>query len=305
MEFEKFYEIFKKYGFLKSTFRLKNSKKFQNVWFGVMSNPYKNSELTYWFNCNEDNLKYEFPSVDEFVNAKIFDEKSLKDIWENIEIISLDGKSPYDYIAPHFEQSVIFNCKHKEFSTYEQLKSDWESWQKFLFFPIVALLLSLAYFICSLTIITYDKTKHIIASLIILGLLITFISICFTIADIQRAKKVKQIYSFGKNFVKSDFYKSFVEYYNNIINNVDLQDDFNEDGLFSFGLFESCYAVKIKDAYIVFSENPSTNLEMVFLNNYAKVWNKQNNDIKTYFYCDYKNVEHLLNEIKNELYEAI
>ena len=62
MEFERFYEIFEKYGFSESTFRLKNSKKFQNVWFGVTQNPHKDNELLYWYGTDK-NLSHAFLSA--------------------------------------------------------------------------------------------------------------------------------------------------------------------------------------------------------------------------------------------------
>lgn len=301
MKFQKFYEIFEKYGFSESVLRVKNSKKFQYVWFGVTQNPHKDNELLYWFESEEDNLSCDFSSLDDFVNAKIFDGNSLKEIWDNIEIIALDCISPEEYTIPTFEKSIVFNCKHKELSTYEELKADRKAWLKFLSVPIICLVLSLAYFVCSLTVITFDKTKNIIVSSILMGILIIFIFVCFTIADIQRAKRIKNVYSFDKSITKSTFYKNFEKYCNDSFNEAYRYESFNEEGLSPFGPFESCGFLKIKDTYIIFAESPSENLEMVFLNNYVKVWNKKNNVVKTYLYDDYKDIEHLLNKIKNQI----
>lgn len=301
MGFERFYEIFEKYGFSESTFRLKNSKKFQNVWFGVTQNPHKDNELLYWYGSEEDNLSCDFSSLEDFVNAKVFDGKSLKEIWDNIEITSLDCISPEEYTIPPFEKSIVFKYKHKELSTYEELKADRKAWLKFLSVPTICLVLSLIYFACSLAVITFDKTKNIIVSSILMGILILFIFVCITIADIQRAKKIKNIYSFDKSITKSIFYKSFAKYCNDSFNEAYRYESFNEEGLSPFGPFECCGFIKIKDAYIIFAESSSENLEMVFLNNYVKVWNKQNNVVKTYLYNNYKDVEHLLNEIKNQI----
>lgn len=298
MKFEKFYELFKKYGFSDSMLRVKNNKKYQNVSFGVLPNPKNNNELLYYFDSKDDNLSYDFSSLDDFVNAKIFDGNSLKEIWDNVEIITLDCISPDEYIEPPFEKSIVFTAKHKELSVYEELKSDREDWQKFLLIPLIGLIMASIYFVCSLTVITFDKTNNIILSSILLGFFIIFILVCFTIADIQRAKKIKHIYSFDKNIKKSDFYNDIVKYCNAIIKEMK---EINEEALSPFGIFESCYIIKVKDAYIVFVESPSENLEMVFLNNYVKVWNKRNNDIRTYLYNNYKNIEQLLKQIKNQI----
>lgn len=192
MKFEKFYEIFEKYGFAESVLRVKNSKKFQYVWFGASQNPHKDNELLYQFGSKEDNISCSFSSLDDFVNAKIFDGKSLKEIWDNVEIIALDCVSPEEYITPTFEASIVFNCKHKELSTYEELKVEKKAWLKFLSIPLVCLVLSLVYFVCSLTVITFDKTKNIIVSSIFMGLLFMFVLVCFIVAIIQRARKTKK-----------------------------------------------------------------------------------------------------------------
>lgn len=101
--------------------------------------------------------------------------------------------------------------------------------------------------------------------------------------------------------MKSTFYKCFAKYCNDSFNEVYRYEKFNEQGLCPFGPFESCGFIKIEDTYIIFAESRFEKLEMVFLNSYVKVWNKQNNVVKTYLYDDYKDVEHLLNEIKNQI----
>ncbi len=300
MEFEKFYEIFEKYGFSDSTLRIKNSKKFQNVWFGVMGDPHDNS-LIYWCSSEEDNFSYDFPSLDAFVNAKIFDGNSLKDIWNNIELTCLDCISPEEYTIPPYEKSIVFNYKHKELATYEQLKLEKKAWVKFLSIPLFCLVLSLAYFVCSLTVIKYNETTNIITSSIFMGSLLIFIFICFIIADNQWWKKVKQIYVIDKSTKKTNFYESFVKFCADSFNESYRNENYDDEGLCSFGPFESCGLLKIKDAYFIFADGSSEKLEMVFLNDYAKVWNKQNNEIKSYLYENYNDVEQLLNEIKTKL----
>lgn len=114
MEFEKFYEIFKKYGFCECSARInKGLNKFQNIWFGVMQNPNKSNELTYWFGSEENNSSCNFSTLDDFVNAQIFDGKSLKEIWDSVELTSLDGLDPNEYTIPPFEKSIVFEYQHK------------------------------------------------------------------------------------------------------------------------------------------------------------------------------------------------
>ena len=80
-------------------FSVKGYPKFQHCWMGKM--PYKNDtqEDSYWFGLFSDGSgAYDYNSFNEFSSAPVFDGKSLKDIWECVEIIEIDGCDPAERI---------------------------------------------------------------------------------------------------------------------------------------------------------------------------------------------------------------
>ena len=294
MPFQEFYDILDKYGVSDSSFTIKGDGKFKNVDFRV---DVYNDELIYCYNTENDN--YIYKSLDEFVDAKIFDGKSLKDVWDKVEINCFDIiYNASDYVKPKFENSIVFNAKHKDLATYEQLKKDRKYWLKFLITPLSIMLLSLVYFVCSLTVITANQPSNTIVSLIFLASSIITILLIFIVSDLQLAKRVK-IYEFKD--IKTDFYKRFETYWKKNFDKETLNEEYNENELIDFGEFEISNGVKIKNAYFLFIENAKENLEIIFMNDYAKMWNKKNDNILKYSYSNYDSVAQLLNDIKTKM----
>ena len=77
MKFKKLYNILKHFGIGEICFAIKNSI-FKEVWIGTTI---KDNEINYWIGINDKNyLGKEFSTVDELVNSKVFNGKSLKEI---------------------------------------------------------------------------------------------------------------------------------------------------------------------------------------------------------------------------------
>lgn len=51
---------------------------------------------------NEGGCDYDFDDINELVEAKVFDNRSLREIWDEIEIICLDGGSETEYDPEEF-----------------------------------------------------------------------------------------------------------------------------------------------------------------------------------------------------------
>ena len=71
-------------------------------WMGKILDK-ETGEDSYWFGLVKDGSQaYDYETFDEFVNAKVFySEKSLKELWHLISIISLDG-SGLEYVIDRF-----------------------------------------------------------------------------------------------------------------------------------------------------------------------------------------------------------
>jgi len=64
---------------------------YQESWLGKMLNQNTNSDL-YWFGLTPDGLQgYNFNSFEEFINAKVFCGKNLKEVWDSISLLLIDA----------------------------------------------------------------------------------------------------------------------------------------------------------------------------------------------------------------------
>ena len=79
-------------------FLVKGHPKYQSCWMGKT---YDEKEL-YWFGLSPDGSEaYEYDNFWEFSYALVFEQKSLKDMWEKIEILSIDGCDPKERITEY------------------------------------------------------------------------------------------------------------------------------------------------------------------------------------------------------------
>lgn len=52
----------------------------------------KHSTVAYWFGLTPDGLNaYDFSSIEQFMEAKVFDGNSIEEIWDSISLYSIDG----------------------------------------------------------------------------------------------------------------------------------------------------------------------------------------------------------------------
>ena len=56
---------------------------------------FRSGEEVYWFGLAPDGSKgYDFDNLSDFLNAPVFDGKSLKQVWDRVELLSIDGFDP-------------------------------------------------------------------------------------------------------------------------------------------------------------------------------------------------------------------
>ena len=85
------YDITKKQTCIEIHFCVDNYDAYQTSWLGKMLDR-KTNKVIYWFGLTEDGSQaYDFDSFEEFVNAKVFYGKSLKEIWNSVSLISIDA----------------------------------------------------------------------------------------------------------------------------------------------------------------------------------------------------------------------
>ena len=90
---------------LEIEFSINGSKKFDDCWMGKLFDK-KTKQDVYWFGLTaDDNNSFDYPTFEEFASAKVFDGKSLAQIWNEVTVLTVDGCDPTDpYVTYKLER---------------------------------------------------------------------------------------------------------------------------------------------------------------------------------------------------------
>ena len=84
-------ELSKDWTGLECSFCVDGHPNYQLCWLGKMTTGKVNS-MCYWYGLVEDGSQaYDSPTMDAFINAKVFQGKSIKDIWGLISFYCFNG----------------------------------------------------------------------------------------------------------------------------------------------------------------------------------------------------------------------
>ena len=79
-------------------FSIKDCEKFSSCWMGKTPEE-KSKADTYWFGLTEDgNNAYEYRTFEDFASAKVFEGRSLVEIWYKVTISEINGCDPEEQI---------------------------------------------------------------------------------------------------------------------------------------------------------------------------------------------------------------
>lgn len=79
-------------------FCVDKSERFSFCCMGLMSDE-KTGEGIYWFGLTADgSYAFDFPTFEEFSSAKVFDGRSLFEVWDDVILISVNSCPPEDMI---------------------------------------------------------------------------------------------------------------------------------------------------------------------------------------------------------------
>lgn len=85
-------------------FSVKGDPKYQSCWMGKMPDKNDNKKDLYWYglvpDCSE---AYDYDSFWAFSSAPIFNGKSLKEIWNDVGILSIDGCDPEERLPTYLD----------------------------------------------------------------------------------------------------------------------------------------------------------------------------------------------------------
>ena len=92
---------------LEIEFSVNGSDKFDNCWMGKLFDRKRKKDV-YWFGLTADGSNaFDYSTFEEFASAKVFDGKSLAQIWEEVTVLTVDGCDPEDpYVANRMKKQM-------------------------------------------------------------------------------------------------------------------------------------------------------------------------------------------------------
>lgn len=96
------YDVVNRNACIEIEFEVDNNSEYNSCWLGKMPDRYKDCKVaTYWYGLVPDGSQaYDYPTKDEFLNAKVFKGQSIIDIWDTVTLFSIDG-CDVEYRLPH------------------------------------------------------------------------------------------------------------------------------------------------------------------------------------------------------------
>ena len=79
-------------------FSVGDIEKYNLCWMGKIFDPKLNTN-EYWYGLTSDGSNaYDYDNFDTFINSEVFEGRSLREIWDDVNIIEIDGCDPEDRI---------------------------------------------------------------------------------------------------------------------------------------------------------------------------------------------------------------
>jgi len=83
-------------------FLVKEESTYQSCWMGKMPAKENKEREVYWYGLVPDGSEaYDYDNFRDFSSASVFHGKSLKEIWEKVEILSIDGCDPEERLLAY------------------------------------------------------------------------------------------------------------------------------------------------------------------------------------------------------------
>ena len=89
------FDINKQNACIEANFCLDDCLSYQDSWLGKLADSETGKDI-YWFGLADDGSQaYSFESFEKFVDAKVFDGKTIKEIWDLISFFFIDTFGSY------------------------------------------------------------------------------------------------------------------------------------------------------------------------------------------------------------------
>lgn len=105
--------LIEKDGVWEINFSISGLEDFQDCWMC-----YSEDEDCYWFGLSEVKQSYNYKTAEEILNAKVFDGKSMCELWDKVEFYTVNGLSSYSWMWRRCWN--IYTARKKDCKTYKK-----------------------------------------------------------------------------------------------------------------------------------------------------------------------------------------
>ncbi|MBR6650459.1 MAG: hypothetical protein IKL36_03515 [Clostridia bacterium] len=86
-------------------FSIDDNDKFSHCWMGKSFDDETECDV-YWFGLTPDGKNaFAYPTFEELSSAKVFDKKSLFEIWDSVILMEIDGCNPMERICNYIGEN--------------------------------------------------------------------------------------------------------------------------------------------------------------------------------------------------------
>lgn len=83
-------------------FLVRGDSTYQSCWMGKMLDKANKEKEVYWYGLVPDGSQaYDYDNFRNFSSASVFHRKSLEEIWEKVEILTIDGCDPEERLLAY------------------------------------------------------------------------------------------------------------------------------------------------------------------------------------------------------------
>lgn len=85
-------------------FSIRECPKYSSCWMGKLPDKDDPTKEIYWYGLVHDGSEaYGYDNFQDFSHAPVFGGRSLKEVWENVELLAIDGCDPEERLRVYLE----------------------------------------------------------------------------------------------------------------------------------------------------------------------------------------------------------
>lgn len=88
-------------------FLIKGDQKYRSCWMGKTCGKSGSADDVFWYGLMPDGSEaYDYNDFESFSQAPVFDGRTIEEIWDMIELLSVDGCDPEERVSEYIKDNL-------------------------------------------------------------------------------------------------------------------------------------------------------------------------------------------------------